>query len=99
MASTAHLVANRVNDSRLQIPNELMGDLDAALLVRTVGVTIKHKAPLVPFDIQQFRNLATPQEVYAQLGLLLRLESGEITSVSQIKLNPTDHETRRFPFL
>lgn len=37
----------------------------------------------------------THQEVYAHLSLLPRLESGEITSVSQIKLNLADHESLR----
>ena len=46
-------------------------------------------------DILRFRNAATPREFYARLGLLTRLENGGIASVSQLQMNPEDHEALR----
>ena len=46
-------------------------------------------------SIRQFWNAKDIRRFYARLGILPRLESGEITSVARIYMNPEDHETLR----
>lgn len=48
---------------------------------------------IVPYgSLGDYQGVASVSEFYGRLGLFARLEAGEISSVTQLHMNPADHE-------